>query len=361
MRRKAKFKINLRDSLVTVLIIAAAALASWCIKSFGQNNIDTSIIFVLAVMLVARFTNGYFYGIAASIAGVLVVNYIFTYPYLSFNFTLDGYPYTILCSLIVSIATSTLTTRIRRAESMHSEAAMERMRANLLRAVSHDLRTPLTSILGATTAVIENDGALTSNERCELLRGARDDAEWLIRMVENLLSVTRISPGDNPRLNREPEAAEELVSGAVVKFRKRFPEKKVEVRVPDDILFVSADAMLIEQVIINLLENAALHAEGATRMALSVRHDENLAIFEVSDNGCGISKDTLQHLFDGSRNALGGGKPEGAGDSHRNMGIGLSVCHTIVTAHGGTMYAENLDEGGAAVGFSIPVWTEEDE
>ncbi len=341
------------------LSVAAVAL----LKFVGQSGIDASdasMVFILGVMLTARFTNGYTCGIAAAILGVLLVNYIFTYPYFRFNFTLDGYPAAIACSLAVSIATSTLTTRIVRTDNIHAEAVAERMRANLLRAVSHDLRTPLTSILGATTAVIENDAALTSEERCALLQGARDDAEWLIRMVENLLSVTRIDPGDDPQLNREPEAAEELVSESVSKFRKRFPGREVEVSVPDNLVLVAADALLVEQVIINLLENAELHAKGATRISLSVRTEEDFAVFEVRDNGCGISRDLLLHIFDGSRTTFGGGYTS-SGDSHRNMGIGLSVCHTIVRAHGGTMQAENCAEGGAMVSFTIPLWKEDGE
>ena len=125
--------------------------------------------------------------------------------------------------------------------------------------MSHDLRTPLTSILGASSAILENDSVLTAKERLTLLGEIHEDAEWLVGMVENLLTVTRVDGAVGANLNKVPEAAEEVVAEAVSKFRKRFPERVISASVPDDLLMVPMDAMLIKQVIINLLENVAFH------------------------------------------------------------------------------------------------------
>ena len=114
-----------------------------------------SMIFVLMVVLVARLTDGYVYGVTASFIGVICVNFVFTYPYLAFNFTMTGYPVTFLTMLSVSLIVSTLTSQIKQQEQLRMETERETMRANLLRAVSHDLRTPLTSIAGSTSAILE--------------------------------------------------------------------------------------------------------------------------------------------------------------------------------------------------------------
>ena len=113
------------------------------------------------MFLISRFTGGYFYGIFAALVSVLAVNFLFTFPYFAFNFTIAGYPLTMLCMLAVSVITSAMTTQIKRQGDLRIEAEREKTRSNLLRAVSHDLRTPLTSILGASSAIADNDTVLT--------------------------------------------------------------------------------------------------------------------------------------------------------------------------------------------------------
>lgn len=335
------------DLLVTLGMLAFAGLICALLSSLGGYSNYVSMIFILAVFLIARLTNGYRWGILASLVSVLVVNYIFTYPYLKFNFTIAGYPLTILCMLVVSIATSTVTTRAKQNERIRIEAEAEKARGNLLRAVSHDLRTPLTSILGTISTVIENDGALGSAERIQLLRGAQSDAQWLVRMTENLLAITRID-AERANIVKTPEAAEEVVSEAVAKFKKSSPGIAVSVRVPDELLMIPMDATLIEQVLLNLLENAAQHGVTADRVELSVERKGDKAEFSVRDNGVGIPEERLAGIFSSRAAAAAAG-----GDSRRNMGIGLSVCQTIIRAHGGTMAAGNAPGGGAVFRFEL--------
>ena len=353
---RGRFLFSWRDSAVTLEILLAAYGVCSLLRNFGESSSYASLLFLLAVFLVARYTEGYFYGIAASLVGVLSVNYVFIYPYYSFNFTLAGYPMTMLCMLAVSLTTSALITRIKQSDQLKLAAEKEKMRGNLLRAVSHDLRTPLTSILGATSAVAENDLTLTHEERVRLLRGAQDDIEWLIRMVENLLAVTRIDADSPAQVIKTPEAAEEIVSETVAKFKKRFPGFSVSVRVPDALLMIQMDDMLIEQVLINLMENVVLHGETADRVELTVSRSGKCAVFEVRDNGVGIPPDKLPKILEGSMISA----EEKQGDSKRNMGIGLSVCNAIVRAHGGSMFAENAPEGGAVIGFRLAIQEGED-
>ena len=346
-----KLKRALNDALLTACILVAATAVCYALSFFWSAENYVSMIYILAVFLVARLTSGYPWGIAASLVSVLATNYAFTYPYFHFNFTLAGYPVAMLSMLAVSLATSALTTKTKSSERIRIEAEREKTRANLLRAVSHDLRTPLTSIYGATSAIIENDDTLSKSERLTLLSEVRDDAQWLIRMVENLLTITRIDDETGARIIKRGEAAEEVVSAAVDKFKKNFPTQSVSVSVPDELLIVPMDGVLIEQVILNLLENAAIHSESTRPFSLRVTSDGESALFSVTDSGRGIALEVLPRVFEGYPKEAA----EGGADSKRSMGIGLSVCKTIIEAHSGAMSAKNLKEGGAQFSFTLPL------
>ena len=341
-----------RDFLVTMGILLCAVEVCILLRMADSSDGFASPVFVLAVLMISRLTTGYLFGLIASLLGVICVNFIFTYPYWVVNFTISGYPLTFLTFLMVSIITCTLTTQAKQQERLRAENEKEKMRANLLRSVSHDIRTPLTSIIGSTSAVLENP-MLSESEQRELLEDTRSEAQWLIRVVENLLSITRIGE-DQARITTEPEAAEEIMGEAVRKFRRRYPEISVSVEVPADLLMVPMDPILIEQVLSNLMENAAVHGERTSRIRVSVRAEEGFARFAVEDDGRGIPEKELPTLFDGTlkRNETANG------DGKRNMGLGLSVCLAIVRAHGGTMQAQNLS-GGAEFTFRLPLEQQE--
>jgi len=240
-------------------------------------------------------------------------------------------------------------------EKLKAEADTERMRGNLLRAVSHDLRTPLTSIYGSCSAIIGNFDSIPQEKQLKLLQDMQADAQWLNRMVENLLSVTRLD-ADNVRLAKQDTILDELIDSVLVKFRKHYPKQKVHVDIPDDFVSIPMDAMLIEQVLINLLENAVIHAHGMKSLSLSVALRGNYAHFHVTDDGCGIPPERMEHLFSG---LLDTEAPTDTGRS--NMGIGLSVCNAIVKAHGSKMRAVNLPTGGADFSFTLEMEDTENE
>ena len=341
------FPFSLRDLLITISILFCAAGVCILLHTADTSEGFASPIFVLAVLLISRFTTGYLFGLIASILGVICVNFIFTYPYWEFNFTISGYPLTFFTMLSVSLIVSALTSQIKRQEQLRVETDRETMRANLLRAVSHDLRTPLTSIVGSASAILENDALLPPQQKT-LLRNVRSEAQWLIRMVENLLSITRMGDG-TARLSKELEAAEEVLSSVAGKFQQRFPGIQLTLTAPREALFVPMDAILIEQVLMNLLENAAAHGQSSA-ILLSAERQSAGAVFTVRDNGLGIPEEILPEIFSP---ALPGKLH--AGDDRRNMGIGLSVCSSIVKAHGGSMSACNVREGGAMFRFTLPM------
>ena len=339
-----------RNLGVTLALLAAAALLCTGINRLGHNDSAVPLVFVLAVLLTARCTEGHFYGMFASIVSVFSVNFAFTYPYFEFNFTLTGYPITFLTMFTVSMVVSTLTEQVKRQGRIQAEAEQEKVKANLLRSVSHDLRTPLTAIIGSSTVVLDHFDALSDEEKKELVRQVRDDAQGLVRLVENILSITRINDGA-VQLKKSPEAAEEIAAEAVNKFRKNHT-MPVRVCVPDELLMVPMDAMLIEQVLGNLMENVVIHARDATAIELSVsRTRDDRVRFCVEDDGRGIDAEILPRLFE----ELFPHAQEANADGRRSMGIGLSACMSIVKAHGGHMYAENRRQGGARVCFELPM------
>lgn len=229
------------------------------------------------------------------------------------------------------------------------ESEKESMRSNLLRAISHDLRTPLTAISGASSAILENKETMDESTRDKLITDIREDSQWLIRMVENLLSVTRIS-GTTADVKKTLEAVEEIVSEAVARVRNKYAGCNIAVKVPDDLLLVPMDATLIEQVIINLLVNAIQHSPRGALVKLTVKKTNSSAVFEVSDNGEGISPQDLPNLFEGYYS----GKSRNP-DSSRGMGIGLTICQSIIKAHNGMIEAKNKSEGGAVFRFVLPL------
>lgn len=336
----------LRDMVISVGCMSVTFCVSLTIDNLFQTRSLIPTIFVLGVFLIALSTKGYFWGIAASLSSVLAVNFAFTFPDFKFNFSIPENLVSAIIMMIITTTTSALTTKVKAQEKLRADSQREKLRANLLRAVSHDLRTPLTTITGATSAIIENYDRYPKEQQLQLLRGIREDAQWLVRMVENLLSVTRID-GQGVKLIKTETVLEELIDAVLVKFRKSYPEQPVQVTIPEDFIAIAMDAMLIQQVIVNLLENAVEHADGMTRLELAVERQGTQAVFYVRDNGCGIPKERMEQLFTGY---LGQAQSDSA---RRNMGIGLSVCASIIKAHGGTISARNLPTGGAEFRFTL--------
>lgn len=337
----------LADSLFTVFILLSAFTMNLLLQTQFQTNSMTPMIFVLGVFLVSFRTQGYFWGVAASLISVLAVNWAFTYPYWAFDLISPECISSAVVMLLVSTMTGALTTRLKQQEKIRSEVEKERMRGDLLRAVSHDLRTPLTSIYGASSAVIENYDELPREKQLKLLTDIQSDAQWLNRMVENLLSVTRVD-ADKVRLSKHSTVLEELIDALLLKFHKHYPQQQVQVQIPEDFVSIPMDPVLIEQVLMNLLENAVFHAKGMENLWLRVETSGNKAVFTVEDDGCGIPPERLNRLFSGLQDR------ENRTDTGRsNMGIGLSVCRTIIKAHSSDIRVENRPQGGARFSFQL--------
>lgn len=347
---KKNAKKHIKNTVLTVLIMAASFGISLLLQGALDISEHITTLFAFAVFLISLVTDGFWYGTAATVASVIAINYAFTYPYFDMDFTVPENIFSALVMLIISFLTSMLTAKQKVWQALKAESERERVRANLLRAVSHDLRTPLTTIYGASSSVIDNYGKLSDTQKLQMAVSIKEDAEWLIHMVENLLSVTRIDSGQ-VKLVKTPTVLEELIDSVLLKFKKRYARQTVELDLPEELVLIPMDPTLIEQVIVNILENAVHHAVGFTKLILRVYLRGRKAVFEITDNGCGIHKDKLDTVFSGYSDS-----PEHTSDAQKhNIGIGLSVCATIVKAHGGSITAENVEGGGARFRFSLPI------
>lgn len=345
MRRMQKIW---EDFLKSVSILGIGFIISMKLQELVLSQSLVSMIFVLAVFLISLGTDGYFWGILASIVSVLIDNFVFAFPYFAFDFISTENLIAALVLLSVAILTGTLTTQLKEQERIKTEAEKEKMRGNLLRAISHDLRTPLTTIYGSTSAIIENYDSIPREQQMKLLAQVCEDSESLIRMVENLLSVTRVND-EYVRVRKTPTVLEELIDATLLKFNKNYPKQDVLVSIPDDFISIPMDALLIQQVLVNILGNAVVHAEGMTELSLTVHTQGDDAVFEIADNGRGIPRDRINDLFTGQLY----GRESPADSGRHGMGIGLSVCSTIIKAHGGEITAENRKEGGALFRFRL--------
>lgn len=342
-------KKTLKNIVLTVLIISAAFLTSLGIYFVFDILTLIPSVFVLGVFLVSSFTEGYIYGIVASIVSVLAVNYAFDFPYFSFCFSAAENIVSAVIMLVVALVIVILTTGLRDRAALKAESEKECMRANLLRAVSHDMRTPLTTIYGSSSAIIDNYESFSDEQKIKLLCGIKEDSEWLTGMVENLLSVTRLDSG-NVELNKSPIVLDELIDAVLRKFSGNNPQIPVRLEMPDDFVIVPMDPLLIQQVLFNILNNAVSHARGMTEIYFRVLVEDKKAVFEISDNGCGIAPERLKGIFTGIH-----GSSAVPTDTKRNSGIGLSVCATIIKAHGGEITAENKRRGGAVFRFTLDI------
>lgn len=315
------------------------------INPTGTGNI--ALIYILAVILISYHTDKYRYGMIASIIAVFFMNFFFTYPFMKFNLTISGYPFTFLFMYSISALTCATTfqmkeqaKKIQEDEKLIMEAEKEKLRANLLRAISHDIRTPLTSIIGASSSYLEQENSLNAKDKRELIFQIYEDSNWLLHMVENLLSVTRISNNGTNVLKKTPEAVEEVFFDAISTIKKRYPDFKLQVSMPEDFYLVPMDPILIKQVILNLLENAYFHASNQQTTKCYLDSDDNSVIIHIRDYGDGIPTERLKTIFDAIPST-----PSSTADGRKGMGIGLSICKTIINAHNGEIHAINHKQG----------------
>ena len=247
------------------------------------------------------------------------------------------------CSLALENARN-----VREKEESMVLAENERLRANLLRAVSHDLRTPLTSIMGNADNLLTSGENMDRSTQCQLYNDIYTDAQWLTGMVENLLSASRMEDG-SLKLNMNTELIDDMIAEAVRHMGRRLDGFRLNVFKSKSLLFVHADARLIVQVIINLLDNAIKYAPAGTGIEIDTREEHGNVLVRIADEGPGIPDDQKPHVFDlfYSGNNL-------TGDSRRGLGLGLALCQSIMKAHGSAITVHDNMPHGAVFELTFP-------
>ena len=493
-----------KDILITVLILAIATILGLSFYSFGFTDSNIITVYILGVLLTSLFTKGYTCGIIGSLVSVMLFNFFFTEPRLTFHAYDSGYPVTFAIMLVASVITGTLASKLKSHAKLSAQAAFrtkvlldtnqllqkaqndediinitatqimkllnrsvvmysvkdgkltkgslyssqsdnledlfttternaaewvylnkhragastnvyskakcvyfsirinnniygvigirikgkpldafensillsilgecalamdnrrnakekeqtavlaknEQLRANLLRAISHDLRTPLTSISGNAGNLLSNKDKLDEDTKMQIYTDIFDDSEWLISLVENLLSVTRIEEG-RMNFNKSIELVDEITEEALRHIGRKSTEHKISVIHKDELLLANVDAKLIVQVLINLIDNAIKYTPVGSEIKVITEKKNGYASISVIDNGNGIPGNIKPHVFEmfyTGNNRIA--------DSRRSLGLGLALCKSIIGAHGGELTLTDNQPQGCIFTFTLPL------
>ena len=265
------------------------------------------------------------------------------------NEPLEAFENSVLLSILGDCALALENSRnAREKEEATLQAENEKLRATLLRSISHDLRTPLTAISGNASILLSDGEELDVGTKRQMYEDIYDDSAWLQNLVENLLAVTKIEEG-RMELKLQPHLAEEIVSEAMQHIGRKASQHRITVEHQDELLLAQCDARLMVQVIINLVDNAVKYTPVGSHVHIFTRPEGTEAVFSVSDNGPGIpdgeKPQVFQMFYTGST---------AVADSRRSLGLGLSLCKSIVAAHGGEITVSDNQPAGAAFTVSIP-------
>ena len=263
--------------------------------------------------------------------------------------SMDAFENSVLLSILGECALAVENRRIAlEKEQATVHAQNEQLRANLLRTISHDLRTPLTSISGNASNLLSNAETLDAETRTKICTDIFDDAQWLIGLVENLLSITRIEDG-RMNLQISPQLMDEVVEETLRHISRKSKEHIITTTYSDEILLADMDARLIMQVIINLVDNAIKYTQKGSRINISAYAKNSNIVVDVSDDGPGIPEQNKAQVFE----MFFTGQNQIA-DSHRSLGLGLALCRTILAAHKGTLTLRDNEPHGCIFSFELP-------
>ncbi|MCR5100137.1 MAG: DUF4118 domain-containing protein [Butyrivibrio sp.] len=317
-------EISLEESETEVL--------NWVLKNKKRAGANTKVFSKAKNLYLAIRINGTIYGIMG-----IVVDRIFS-----------SFEYSIIVSILGECA---LALENIKNEKAKEEAALiaqnEKLRANLLRTISHDLRTPLTSISGNASNLLYHYAVLDDDTREQIFSDIYDESEWLIRLVENLLSVTRIENGEM-QITKTPEVLDDVIDEAMKHIDRNKTEHSITVKKPVDIVIAEMDAKLIIQVIINIVNNAIKYTQKDSEIIIEYGSSDKDVIISISDNGPGMDDQVKAHAFDmfytGSNMVA---------DSKKSMGLGLALCKSVVEAHGGRIEIKNNNPSGCIFTFNL--------
>jgi two-component system sensor histidine kinase KdpD len=322
--------------------LAGLALAPWL------EPVNIAMVYLLAVVLVAlRCGRGPV--VAASILNVAAYNFFFVPPRGTFHVDDPQYLVTfammLAVGLIVSWLTETVRARAQAQAALAVQAETERIRNALLSSISHDLRTPLAVISGASSSLAEGGERLGAEERSALARSIYRESQEMSELVAKVLQMTRLESG-GLTLERDWCSIGEIAASVLRRLKPRLADHMVMLDLPDELPLARVDGALIEQALANLLENAARHTPPRTLIRLRAQVHGAELVVSVEDFGPGLPEGNLERLFDKFHPGRRGG-----------VGLGLAICRAIVALHGGRIWAERLPGVGTAFRFSLPLET----
>jgi two-component system sensor histidine kinase KdpD len=333
-------------ALAATAVSTAAGLAM--AERFALVNI--AMVYLLAVVLIAlRFSYGP--AILASITSVAALDYLFVPPLGHFSVDDAQYLLTFVIVLVVALVISYLVENIRRQAKAQSalavEAETERIRSTLLASISHDLRTPLAVIVGASSSLAESGERLSAEERHALALSLFAQSSALTDRVAKVLQMTRFETG-TIEPEREWTTVGEIAGSVLGRLKDRMAAHRLIVDLPNDLPMVRVDAGLVEQALGNLLENAATHTPPGTVIRLSAQRNDDELVVSVIDYGDGLPEGDVERLFAKFHHPSAGGTGSG-------MGLGLAICRAIARLHGGRVWAERVSGRGAAFRLALPI------
>ena len=310
------------------------AVATWVLKNNKHAGATTKTLSNAKCMYLAVRVNDRVYGVVGIVIG---------------DEPLDAFENSILLSILGECALSLENRKnAREKEAAAILAKNEQLRAKLLRALSHDLRTPLTSILGNVSNLISNGEAFDSDMKKQLYTDIYDDSMWLINLVENLLAVTRIEEG-RMNLCMSEELLDDVITEALHHINRNSVEHHILVENQEEFLLAKMDAKLIVQVIINIVDNAIKYTPKGSYIVIKTKRQDGKAVISIADDGEGISNEEKKRVFD----IFYSGDNKIA-DSRRSLGLGLSLCKSIITAHGGEISVSDNTPHGTVFTFTLP-------
>lgn len=337
--------------MLGALEACALVSASIAIGILGRPKLaqpDVVMLFVLAIMVVAvRHSRAL--ALFAAALSVAAYDFFFVPPF--HTFAVDELRNLLTFAMLFALAVvlSTLNERARKSERAAADARLkantEEMKSTLLSAVSHDMRTPLAAITGAATTLRDNE-SLSTAQRRELVETVCEEAERMERVVRNLLDMTRLQSGALA-VAREWIPVEEMIGSALVRLDRALAGRAITTHIPEDLPMVEVDPVLVEQVLINLLENAAKYTPAQSPIDLSARRTDTGVELVVADRGPGIAPEELSLVFEKFY--------RGASARPGGVGLGLAISRGIIEAHGGSLFARARPNGGAEFVVELPV------
>lgn len=336
-------------------VVSVCTLIGFTFFNYVDNS-NLIMIYLLGVVVVATTEQKRGPSIAAALISTFTFDFFFIPPFFSFSVSDIQYFCTLIIMLVVTQIISHLTIRVQRhseaIQKAKAQAEVERLRNILLTSISHDLRTPLTAIMGSSSSLLQAGDELSKNTRVELLNNIYDESKRLSRLVNNVLQIIRLEAG-SIKISKHMSSLKDILNNVLEGLEMPIKDKSLRVTIdfPQKLPTLLLDPLLIEQVIMNILENAVKHAPSSSYIKISAKTDAKEILIKIADRGPGINADEVNNIFD---------KFYQSKKSPRNdagFGLGLAICKNIIKAHHGKIWAENRNEGGAVFCISLPLDT----